>query len=105
LLKNDTTLSCQHPSTVPELRLSQKFIDLSLRRSPSDRDNTFYGKAAITGGQALLYGPRHHGEPPWLAVAGGVTRRAIGVTPHVTQNQAVNTTGKNRNSAVEVWVR
>ena len=24
-------------------------------------------------GEALLYGPRHHGEPAWLAVAGMVT--------------------------------
>jgi Transposase DDE domain len=27
--------------------------------------------------------------------------RAIGVTPHVTQNQAVTKTGKNRNSAID----
>jgi len=27
--------------------------------------------------------------------------RAIGVTPHLTQNQAVTKTGKNRNSAID----
>ena len=36
--------------------------------STSDPDSRLYRKAARTGGQALLYGSRHHGEPAW---AGG----------------------------------
>ena len=73
--------------------------------------------------EALLYGPRHHGEPP---SGGGRHRhacqwhrraprlgdlkaksdhvanlRAINVTPHVTQNNAVTKTGKTRNNAID----
>ncbi|MGY4485443.1 transposase [Bradyrhizobium sp. LM3.2] len=36
--------------------------------STSDPDSRLYRKGGRTGGQALLYGPRHHGEPAW---AGG----------------------------------
>ena len=95
-----------------------------------------------TGGQALLYGPRHLENRHGLAVAGRsrmpmarrrraseamlkarrkaagrritagedkaydtadhvANLRAIGVTPHVTQNQAVTKTGKTRTSAID----
>ena len=111
--------------------------------STSDPRQQALSQGDRTGGQALLYGPCHHGEPAWAgrgrqgSHANGTAERraseamlkarrkaagrritagedkaydtadhvanlrAIGVTPHVTQNQAVTKTGKTRTSAID----
>src|SRR5277367_1122280 len=70
-----------HASGIAERRASE--IMLKARRKAAGR--------RITAGEDKAYDTADH-------VA---NLRAIGVTPHVTQNQAVTKTGKNRNSAID----
>src|SRR6267142_531954 len=73
--------SVTHANGTAERRASETM--LKARRKAAGR--------RITAGEDKAYDTADH-------VA---NLRAIGVTPHVTQNQAVTKTGKNRNSAID----